>query len=74
MIYLNPYVADNVARESEGAPCLCKGYADRQYEEPTAEEIKAHDCGRGWSCCTAVFKCRLCGMRFVGKLDAPEMG
>ena len=68
----NTYIARDIPRDAVGAPCRCNGFADKIDERPTTEEIRLHDCGRIWACCTAVFKCRLCGLRFIGKLDAPE--
>jgi hypothetical protein len=70
----NEYIANGLLREANAAPCSCNGYADRMDESPSPDEIKRHDCGRRYACCTAVFKCRACGLRFIGKLDAPEMG
>jgi hypothetical protein len=67
-----PYVACGVPRDAEGCPCKCNGYADRQDEDPTDEEIKQYDCGKGYACCTAVFVCRLCGKRFIGQLATPS--
>ncbi len=63
----------NLMRGSEGAPCKCNGYADQQEDSPTPDEIKRYDCGRRYACCTAVFKCRLCGSRFIGGFEAPEI-
>lgn len=68
------YVVQNLPRQTNGAPCKCGGYADRQEQDPNKEEIEKYDCGRGWACCTAVFICRLCSLRFIGVLDAPDMG
>ena len=67
------YVVHNLPRSTNGAPCKCNGFADRQEEAPTTEEIKKYVCGRTWPCCTAVFICRLCSFRFIGVLDAPDM-
>ena len=66
------YVASNLPRNAEGAPCQCNGYADLTDERPTDDEIKKYDCGRRFPCCTAVFVCRVCGKRFIGKFQAPE--
>lgn len=71
---MDEYTANGVSRDATGAPCKCGGFADRRDESPTPDEIRRHDCGRSYACCTAVFKCRLCGLRFIGKLDSPEMG
>lgn len=68
------YIATDLPRNAAAAPCKCNGYADVMDESPTLEEIKAHDCGRSCACCTAAFKCRICGLRFIGKLDAPDYG
>jgi len=67
------YVPTDLPRYAEGAPCQGGGYADKQEESPTPEEIELYDCGRGYACCTAVFKCRLCNLRFVGRMAAPEV-
>lgn len=67
------YVATDLPRNTQGAPCICGGFADRQDESPTPDEIRRHDCGRSYACCTGVFKCRVCGLRFIGAFEAPEM-
>lgn len=69
---MDRYIANNLPHEANGAPCKCGGFGDRQDESPTPEEIKQYGCGRRYACCTAVFKCRMCGLRFIGRLDAPE--
>ena len=60
-------------RDCTGAPCpYCNGYADRV--DATESEIAQHQaCGRNYACCIDAFVCRLCGLRFVGELVAPEM-
>lgn len=73
---MSEYIARDIPRDAVGAPCACNGFADRLDDEegPTPEEVAKYDCGRGWQCCTAAFRCRLCGLRFIGRLDAPEYG
>ena len=57
-------------RGSNGAPCVCNGYADEV--DTTPEEFKLYGCGRMYCCCGA-FKCRLCGKRLIARFPAPEM-
>lgn len=64
----------SLPRDAEAVPCTCNGYADRV--ECTAAECREFGCGRdrpGWECCARAFRCRLCGKRFVGSAEAPEM-
>lgn len=60
-------------RGSIGAPCKCGGYGD-EHGEPTREEVNAYDCGRISACCTASFKCRICGNEFIARYEAPDYG
>lgn len=69
----DPYVARDLPLDTVAAACRCNGYADKTADGPTAEEIARYDCGRGWACCTAAFRCRLCGLRFIGTLQAPDL-
>jgi hypothetical protein len=71
---MSDYMVHDLDRGVDGAPCRCNGYADKLDAGPTAEEIKEHDCGRSYACCTGAFKCRLCGLRFIATFKAPEMG
>jgi len=66
------YVVRGLQRHAEGAPCECGGYADNTHGEPTKDEIARYDCGRRWACCTAVYRCRVCGKRFIGVMEAPD--
>lgn len=60
----------SVARNAEGIPCSCGGYAESV--DVTAEEEKAHGCGRK-GCCSRAFVCKVCKTRWVGQAEAPEM-
>lgn len=66
-------VIDGLPRNELGAPCPhCNGYADAG--DITREEVKKYQtCGRSYACCVEAFVCRLCGKRFIGMLEAPEM-
>lgn len=48
----------------------CNGYCDET--EITKIEIKQYDCGKGHQCCSKAFKCRLCHLRIVIKLEPPD--
>jgi NAD-dependent SIR2 family protein deacetylase len=66
-------IVEGLSRDADAAQCnKCYGYAEKQDEAPTIDEIKLYDCGRSYACCTAVFKCRVCGNRIIGRLIAPD--
>ena len=65
-------IEQKMAIGSQSAPCNCGGYADEQEEQPTKDEIAAYDCGRSYSCCTSVFKCRACKKEFIARFEAPD--
>lgn len=57
------------SRGVEGAPCDCGGYGD--LVEMTPDEERRYGCSAG--CCGAAFVCRICGNRWAGYTEAPEM-
>ncbi len=59
-----------VDRGESGVKCECGGYAERV--ELTPEEKRKYDCSSG--CCGRAFVCVLCGNRYVGSAESPEMG
>lgn len=63
-----------VARNADGGvKCpKCSGYAEKVDSTP-GEIASDLNCGRSWACCCAAFKCSVCGVRLVGKREAPEM-
>ena len=60
-----------VSREAEATKCNCGGFAARV--PCTPEEIKEHDCGRGYECCARAFVCCLCKKRIIRCAEAPDM-
>ena len=58
-------------RDVESIPCPCGGFADRV--KCTPEEIKEHNCGRSYECCSRAFVCRICKKRLIGQAFAPEV-
>ena len=63
-----------VTRGRDAVPCECGGYCDRV--DCTTEECREYGCGRdkpGRECCAVAFVCRLCGTRYVGSAEAPDM-
>jgi hypothetical protein len=66
---------EGINRDADGVPCICGGYADRDYRM-TADELVGHNCGRDtptYQCCARAFVCRVCKTRWVGMAAAPEM-
>lgn len=62
----------DLPRSATSAPCPnCNGYSDEA--ECTDDEVAMQSCGRRYACCISAFVCRLCGTRFVARLEAPEM-
>lgn len=63
----------SIGREQQGFECpSCHGYCEET--ECTEDEILSDlNCGRTYACCCVAFKCKLCGKRWVGKANAPEM-
>jgi hypothetical protein len=61
---------DEISRDTEALQCDCGGYAARV--PCTEEEIKEHDCGRGYECCARAFVCCLCKKRVIKHVEAPE--
>jgi hypothetical protein len=60
-------------RGNGGIYCFCSGYATRV--ACTEEEIKRYgNCMGGGECCARAFLCAVCGIRWVGTAEAPEMG
>lgn len=59
-----------VKRGVEGIQCACGGYAEKVVV--TNEEENRYGCGRQ-GCCARAFVCKLCGTRWVGGAEAPEM-
>ena len=57
-------------REVKSASCPCGGVP--LADEPTAEEERAHGCGRP-GCCVAAIACQGCGTRWRFALEAPEL-
>jgi hypothetical protein len=67
-------IPKDLPRGATGYPCDCNGYCDRV--DCTEEECKKHGCFRdspGMECCAIAFVCRLCGKRWAGTREAPEM-
>jgi len=59
-------------RDTKALPCpICNGFCD--IVPMTQKEIKKHDCGKGHQCCSQAFKCRLCGIKIIVGLEAPDM-
>jgi hypothetical protein len=55
--------------------CSCGGYAGKV--DSTTDECREHGCGRdrpGDECCSASFLCVICGTRWAGSYEAPELG
>lgn len=50
--------------------CSCGG--ELGDTDPSAEEEKAHGCGRP-GCCVEVYQCQTCSTRVRVKFEAPEM-
>ncbi len=72
-------IADRPARDADGMPCQCGGFAEKQYDLKEAEWQKIQRppygfCGRPWACCARAFKCRLCKTRLIVNAHAPEAG
>ena len=65
-------LVEQLSRDTKAIPCsICNGYCDSV--ETTKKEIKEHDCGKGYQCCSKAFECRICHKRIIALLDAPEM-
>lgn len=65
-------MAGHAPREVEGISCTCNGYAHRV--ACTEAEIKRYgDCMAGGECCARAFVCSVCGIRWVGTAEAPDM-
>ena len=63
---------EDLERDTKVIPCpVCNGFCDES--TMTKEEIKQHDCGKGYQCCSKAFECRICQARIIAKLEAPEM-
>lgn len=65
----------SMPRDATGYPCKCGGYAGRV--DNTDEEILEEGCARdkpGNECCARAFVCRLCGKRYAGSAEAPDIG
>lgn len=59
-----------IRRAHDGIKCDCGGYAEKA--EATEEEEEKYGCGRQ-GCCSRAFVCAVCGTRWVGSAEAPEM-
>jgi hypothetical protein len=62
---------EHPSRESGGIVCCCGGYAGRV--KCTKDEIERFGCHTGGECCARAFLCAVCGLRWVGQAEAPEM-
>ena len=63
-----------VERTCDAIKCECGGYCERV--DCTEEECKKYGCGRdepGNECCSIAFVCCVCGQRYAGCREAPEM-
>jgi hypothetical protein len=68
-------LSERVLRDAEGVKCDCGGFAERD-PRMTREEIGDRGCGRDgpdYQCCARAFVCVLCGTRWLGTAEAPEM-
>jgi hypothetical protein len=64
----------SLPRDKDALRCKCGGYAEAV--DSTIEECKEFGCGRdrpGDECCARAFVCVLCGTRYAGSSEAPEM-
>lgn len=59
-----------IARTDYAIKCKCGGFAEQV--DATPEEDREYGCGRPM-CCSAAFVCAICGTRWVGSREAPEM-
>lgn len=66
-------IGEDYPRNSVGVKCSCGGYAEATGEEPTGDEVKAYDCVRPYACCTAVFRCVVCGKEMIAGFESPDM-
>jgi hypothetical protein len=67
-------IGRDIERGCKAWRCTCGGYAGRA--TCTEEECRLYGCGRdvpGSECCAVAFVCGLCGKRYVGAREAPEM-
>jgi hypothetical protein len=80
----NPHHSDGVPRGCKAIRCACGGFAESV--DVTHEEAMTYDCGRyqrayhlgvnpdpASTCCAVAYRCVLCGQRYAGEQDAPEM-
>lgn len=61
-------------RLADAIKCKCGGYAERV--DATVEECEEFGCGRdtpSYQCCARAFVCNICGERYHGSAEAPEM-
>lgn len=71
-----PNVFYGAPREAEAIECKCGGYAASV--DANAEECAEFGCGRdrpgGYQCCARAFVCKVCGARYSGSAEAPDIG
>ena len=68
-------LTEAVGRDADGVRCECGGYGGRDVHM-TMSEIENRSCGRDeptWQCCSRAFVCGVCGTRWLGMAEAPEM-
>ena len=64
-----------VERTAAAIKCECGGHAERDHNM-TVAEIDGRSCGRDtetYQCCARAFVCAICGTRWLGVAEAPEM-
>lgn len=64
----------NLPKGVEAYPCDCGGYCD--LVSSTEDECRNFGCGfdrPGHECCARSFVCRICGSRYAGSSESPEM-
>ena len=68
-------LAESLERGTDAVKCECGGYCEAC--EYTDDEARKYGCGRElifkYQCCVAAFKCVICGTRYVGRFEAPDM-
>lgn len=64
----------SIERSQNSIECpSCSGFAE--LVESNEDEIRnyKYNCRRDYACCCRAFVCKICGVRIIGRAEAPEM-